>query len=236
MSDHRFADSAAPIHQVKEVQFSILSPEEIVRTLPVIQAPSRLSICFVELGTLAISSENVLGFDGQGFPRKAGLNIHSQFPFRHLLAFFNMVLRPLVYVDFYIVFVSTPAFFGARDGFTSGRPRSHGSISKMKERQQTLYEKRVRQQAEKRHERASVQAVQRDATHQRYRDALATPPRVDRTAPLFTEEALNAVQREKISKEFFKSRAPQAYLGERLPDGSTNWSGVLQRGSDMSNQ
>ncbi|KAJ7758196.1 beta and beta-prime subunits of DNA dependent RNA-polymerase [Mycena maculata] len=29
MSGHRFAHSAAPIHQVKEVQFSILSPEEI---------------------------------------------------------------------------------------------------------------------------------------------------------------------------------------------------------------
>ena len=30
MLGHRFADSAAPIRKVKEVQFGILSPEEIV--------------------------------------------------------------------------------------------------------------------------------------------------------------------------------------------------------------
>lgn len=34
MLGHQFAYSAAPIRKVKEVQFGILSPEEIVRTSP----------------------------------------------------------------------------------------------------------------------------------------------------------------------------------------------------------
>jgi hypothetical protein len=34
MLGHQFAYSAAPIRRVKEVQFGILSPEEIVRRVP----------------------------------------------------------------------------------------------------------------------------------------------------------------------------------------------------------
>ena len=41
MLGHQFAYSAAPIRKVKEVQFGILSPEEIVRRYP------RLSSCAV---------------------------------------------------------------------------------------------------------------------------------------------------------------------------------------------
>jgi len=36
MLGHQFAQSVAPIRQIKEVQFGILSPDEIVRPYPVL--------------------------------------------------------------------------------------------------------------------------------------------------------------------------------------------------------
>lgn len=38
MLGHQFAYSSAPVRKVKEVQFGIMSPEEIVRYLPLFRA------------------------------------------------------------------------------------------------------------------------------------------------------------------------------------------------------
>lgn len=43
MLGHQFAYSAAPIRKVKEVQFGILSPEEIVRLRVLVQHFPRLT-------------------------------------------------------------------------------------------------------------------------------------------------------------------------------------------------
>ncbi|KAJ7725586.1 hypothetical protein B0H14DRAFT_2410558 [Mycena olivaceomarginata] len=92
------------------------------------------------------------------------------------------------------------------------------------------------QDALKRQQRLNAQRTQRrvacTARSQRYADALNTPPNKDRTAPLFSEEALNAIHKNDTGGELFESRPPDTYFEGT---GATAWSGVLQLGSPLSN-
>ncbi|KAF7374668.1 hypothetical protein MSAN_00351800 [Mycena sanguinolenta] len=104
-------------------------------------------------------------------------------------------------------------------------------------RQRMLYEERVRKQAEERRQRALARGAKRDAVHQKFLDALHTPPSVDRTTSLFPDEALDAVHRKETNKELFESRPPDTFFATiRRSEGSTEWSSVLRLGSDISNQ
>ncbi|KAJ7864277.1 hypothetical protein B0H14DRAFT_3443626 [Mycena olivaceomarginata] len=92
------------------------------------------------------------------------------------------------------------------------------------------------QDALERQQRLNAQRTQRRvaraARSQRYADALNTPPNKDRTAPLFSEEALNAIHKNDTGGELFESRPPDTYFEGT---GATAWSGVLQLGSPLSN-
>ncbi|KAJ7130394.1 hypothetical protein C8R44DRAFT_775475 [Mycena epipterygia] len=98
----------------------------------------------------------------------------------------------------------------------------YGNPSNARQRQQKLNDERTQRR------------VKRDAQRQKYVDALTTPPSEDRTAPLFTNEALNAVHRSKGNGvEFFESRSPEPYFSG---SGTKEWSRVLKLGSALSNQ
>ncbi|KAJ7743534.1 hypothetical protein B0H14DRAFT_2637447 [Mycena olivaceomarginata] len=92
------------------------------------------------------------------------------------------------------------------------------------------------QDALERQQRLNAQRTQRRVARavqsQRYADALNTPPNKDRTAPRFSEEALNAIHKNNTGGELFESRPPDTYF-----EGTeaTEWSGVLQLGSPLSN-
>ncbi|KAJ7027018.1 hypothetical protein C8F04DRAFT_1238293 [Mycena alexandri] len=133
-------------------------------------------------------------------------------------------------------------------------PRGSGSLLKMtaigrrekrtrcmvtqsaKQRQKELNEqrtKRVKEQAKQRAKRATGRTEKRDMQHQKLLDALKTSPSVDRTTPLFTDAALNAVHRDETGDDLFESKAPETYFAG---SGFMEWSRVLQLGSDLSNR
>ncbi|KAJ7841288.1 hypothetical protein B0H13DRAFT_2210107 [Mycena leptocephala] len=95
---------------------------------------------------------------------------------------------------------------------------------KVKDIQKELREQRVKEQIEQRKKRAEGRAR---------KDALGELPSTDRTVRLFSDAALNAVHRQETGGEdLFEWKAPETYFGKSR---DTDWSGVLQLGSDLSN-
>ncbi|KAJ7045633.1 hypothetical protein C8F04DRAFT_1334217 [Mycena alexandri] len=108
----------------------------------------------------------------------------------------------------------------------------YGDPHSAKQRQKELNE-RVKEQAEQRAKRATARAEKRDMQQQKLQDALKTLPSADHTTPLFTDAALNAVHRDQTGDDLFESKAPETYFAG---SGFTEWSRVLQLGSDLSNR
>ncbi|KAJ7883849.1 hypothetical protein B0H14DRAFT_3746092 [Mycena olivaceomarginata] len=86
------------------------------------------------------------------------------------------------------------------------------------------------QRQQKLNDERTERRMRRNAQRQNYADALTTPPSQDRTAPLFTDEALNAIH---PGGDLFESRPPELYFSDSETKG---WSQVLQLGSTLSNQ
>ncbi|KAJ6474745.1 hypothetical protein C8R45DRAFT_1217197 [Mycena sanguinolenta] len=86
------------------------------------------------------------------------------------------------------------------------------------------------QRQQKLNDQRTLRRIKRNAQSQKYLKALTTPPSQDRTVPLFTNEALNAIH---PGGELFESRPPELYFGD---SETTGWSRVLQLGSTLSNQ
>ncbi|KAF8189261.1 hypothetical protein K438DRAFT_1833212 [Mycena galopus ATCC 62051] len=120
------------------------------------------------------------------------------------------------------------------DDWTEGKEgEMYDDPRKAKDIQKELRERRVKEQIEQRRKRAEERARKRDAQYRRLQDALGELPSTDRTVRLFSDAALNAVNREETGGEdLFEWRAPETYFGTSR---DTDWSGVLQLGSDLSN-
>ncbi|KAJ7775849.1 hypothetical protein B0H14DRAFT_3508352 [Mycena olivaceomarginata] len=78
--------------------------------------------------------------------------------------------------------------------------------------------------------------LEREARRQKYVDALNTLPSQDRTAPLFSEEALNTIHLNQVGRELFQSISPEEYFKSGGTGGTTKWSNILRLGSTLSNQ
>ncbi|KAJ7764564.1 hypothetical protein DFH07DRAFT_811647 [Mycena maculata] len=119
------------------------------------------------------------------------------------------------------------------DDWTEGKEgEMYDDPRKAKDIQKELREQRVKEQIEQRKKRAEERARKRDAQYQQLQDALGEPPSTDRTVRLFSDAALNAVHRQATGADLFEFRAPETYFGKSR---DTDWSGVLQLGSDLSN-
>lgn len=117
--------------------------------------------------------------------------------------------------------------------WTEGKEEEmYGDPESAKQRQKELNEQRA-QQVKQRSKRAAARVEKRDVQHQKFLDALKTPPSADRTTPLFTDAALNSVHRNETGDDLFESKAPETYFAE---SGFTEWSRVLQLGSGLSNR
>ncbi|KAJ7798340.1 hypothetical protein B0H13DRAFT_708313 [Mycena leptocephala] len=91
----------------------------------------------------------------------------------------------------------------------------------------------ARQRQQKLNDQRTQRRVERDARRHKYEAALTTPPSDDRTAPLFTDEALNVMHRNNVGSDLFESTPPEPYFSG---SGTKGWSRVLQLGSALSNQ
>ncbi|KAF7352607.1 hypothetical protein MVEN_01226200 [Mycena venus] len=107
-----------------------------------------------------------------------------------------------------------------KDGdWTEGQmDEMYGTPEDAKERQARLNAERTQRR------------IKREVRRQQYMTALTMRPTDDRTAPLFTNEELNAIH---PGGNFFESGPPELFFGKT---SSVRWSGVLQLGSDMSNK
>ncbi|KAJ7191365.1 hypothetical protein B0H12DRAFT_1332199 [Mycena haematopus] len=91
-------------------------------------------------------------------------------------------------------------------------------------------------QARERADRANTRAEKREEIHKKYSDALNQPPSTDRTTPLFSVEALNAAHKLEAGVEFFEATLPEVFFTTRDPTKWTEWTRVLQLGSEMSDK
>ncbi|KAJ7844581.1 hypothetical protein B0H14DRAFT_2585095 [Mycena olivaceomarginata] len=106
--------------------------------------------------------------------------------------------------------------------WTEGKEQAmYGDPRNAKERQKTL------------NDECAKRARERAKRAEQFIDALKTPPSEDRSIPLFTNEALNVVHQNKTGDNFFESEGPEKYF---TGDGPSEWSRVLQLGSDVLNQ
>jgi hypothetical protein len=114
----------------------------------------------------------------------------------------------------------------AEDGdWTEGQEEEmYGHPGSAKDRQKRLNDQRKGQnkRAEKRAERT-----------EQFANALNAPPSADRTTPLFSHTALNELHRLQAQEDFFESEDPEKYF-TRV--GPSDWSHVLQLGSELSNR
>ncbi|KAJ7248551.1 hypothetical protein B0H12DRAFT_1123257 [Mycena haematopus] len=122
--------------------------------------------------------------------------------------------------------------------WTEGKEKEmYGDPLDAMERRKLLHAQRVLQQAKERRERALARTAKRDEVHANFLNALHAPPSMDRTTSPFPDDALNAIHRQKTQKPLFEARSPDTYFATTQGQSRTkDWSGVLQLGSDMSNQ
>ncbi|KAJ7777923.1 hypothetical protein DFH07DRAFT_950996 [Mycena maculata] len=90
-------------------------------------------------------------------------------------------------------------------------------------------QKRLNDQRKGRNKRAEKRA---ERTEQ-FVNALKAPPSADRTAPLFSHAALNELHRLQAQEDLFESEDPEKYF---TGVGPSDWSRILQLGSELSNQ
>ncbi|KAJ7644508.1 hypothetical protein FB45DRAFT_1116007 [Roridomyces roridus] len=101
-----------------------------------------------------------------------------------------------------------------------------------------------------RKERYEARSAKKEQVAEKAAAAREEGPSADRTVPLFSKTALNAVHRQKHQQELFESRTPEKYMeyaqgviriiendrDDELKTIKTPWSRVLQLGSSESNQ
>ncbi|KAJ7449710.1 hypothetical protein B0H11DRAFT_1743490 [Mycena galericulata] len=113
----------------------------------------------------------------------------------------------------------------AGDGdWTEGQEEEmYGHPGRAKDRQERLNDQRKgrNKRAEKRAERT-----------EQFVNALNAPPSADRTTPLFSYAALNELHRQ-AQEDFFESEDPEKYFAGV---GPSDWSRVLQLGSELPNR
>ncbi|KAJ7889354.1 hypothetical protein B0H14DRAFT_2561853 [Mycena olivaceomarginata] len=86
------------------------------------------------------------------------------------------------------------------------------------------------QRQQKLNDERTLRRIKRNAQSEKYLKALTAPPSKERTAALFTNEALNAIH---PGGELFESRPPEIYFSSSETKG---WSRVLQLGSALSDR
>ncbi|KAJ7243231.1 hypothetical protein C8J57DRAFT_1477179 [Mycena rebaudengoi] len=109
--------------------------------------------------------------------------------------------------------------------WTEGKEEDmYGDPGSAKDRQ-----KRLNDQREGRNKRAEKRA---ERTEQ-FTNALSATPSADRTTPLFSHQALDELHQLQAQEHLFESEHPEKYFTGVDP---SDWSGVLQLGSELSNR